>query len=920
MGEYGIRERRRRSGGEEGEVRAEHLEGEARNETGPEVATPDTREGSESETLSPTEAALEEALEELRDREARERRVTEMVEEALSELEDSERAEGEAEDSREQEEIGEHSEESQVREKEAAYEANGELVVAVETQVQEVESEPEIPEEATERPESEETSEPKIDEPSEQREGEAQPPPSEIPEESVETETPETPRPRASEMEEDPPEGQKRVGETEEVPSKPGGDMEDYLEERTGSSEEAVEEEVGQPQEVSDVSEPSHSPEVSEPDERDAEETGPEEGPLEDLRQRVEEILEGADLEEDYYVDPLSGKRLYRGSEFFPESEEDRARRRLRELFSELSEEEQEAFKEWVRSQVRTEEDLEELMERYAERALRSPEQEEARAYLRGEREERPGLLRELTALETERQWASLVEGVARETNEPEAEERTGLRRLEGAWMKEALSESAAEGWDHERLSEVLSEAGRRLPESSRIAYVDVSELPPLKGALERARERLEGEGVRVGLVEERLYLWRPDTTPTKLENVYSDLYYYFRDRDTFQRYVVKVGRALGFEEAEQRRTLEHVNRLALQTMGNPSDGPCINVRLRRIRGSYINLMNDLCSETLEALETRISRITGWNGHGGVKNPRFPQGSSFEKAVARISATAFSDCTIEPNGVVKYAESDLARLKRVEQNLKEFGDINLRPRYVKSERHYLSHIPFIIGKILMSRGVPSGDRTIQNPGLHASMKKGPESVAEAYIEDMTPQDGCIGAKIIIWRRANALDGGKKNEKYGLQSAIGDAEKSLIKDQGRKEKGKSESWVLSRGRLAKLERNPEFAETAKRLSRTIADNPNRLIIDEVELVKSLGVGAVAVPSDVRYYPKTGRVTAVWQAYTTGLKEAIKLGVIAPPNDIQKRRQMRDLITGRPRTLKIVLRELEKKGMSYEKWWE
>jgi hypothetical protein len=434
MGEYGIREGGRRSReGEEGDLGVEHREDEVQRE-----AEIKAEECPESEVQSTTEEALEEALEELRNNEARERRVSEMVEEALSELEETEKAEESPEAPEKAEDTKESpSPSAAAEEEEGSYGTGGELAYAVQTEVRESEAQQEACEEPTEGPEVEKPAETEADQESPQPRAEVETPsqpaenepiPEDITPEETEGAAPSEKRGTAhSEMEE----AADAVPETTDQGVEPQqrepreSTEEETAEEPLQEGESGAGEEADPPQEVSQESEVSQSSEAPELADSDVEETEPEEDLREDFRQRVEKILEAADPGEGYHVDPLSGKKIYRGSEFFPESEEEQARRRLRELFSNLSEEEQEYFKDWVRSQIRTEEDLQELLERFSHRgegraALDDPEVQE---YLRGEREEVPKSLRGLMAMETERQWAREVVR-ASEPRREETEER----------------------------------------------------------------------------------------------------------------------------------------------------------------------------------------------------------------------------------------------------------------------------------------------------------------------------------------------------------------------------------------------------------------------------------------------------------------------------------------------------------------
>ena len=397
-------------------------------------------------------------------------------------------------------------------------------------------------------------------------------------------------------------------------------------------------------------------------------------------------------------------------------------------------------------------------------------------------------------------------------------------------------------------LSRALESLSRRLPESSRIFRMDIQESSSLSTeevhslgqALHQTHEFLDRKGgVRYGMDDGTLYLWKPDLTPTRLENAYGSLYYCFRDVTTFNRYITDFGGALGLEGRSRDEILKRLDKLAPQLLTDPVEPNCVNVRTHRIRGNHVSLMNDISGKTLSDLNGQISKIAGRGGPGGLQNPRFPGREEREIAISRITATVVSDCTIEPNGVIKYGEPEISRIDRVVESSRRFGDIDPTPRYVEGQGHYMTHFPSVIGIALMSLGIPAGDRTLQNPGLFSSITEGSERVRRAYMEDLICQEGCVGQGKVIWTRANALHAGNKAEKYGFEPKAGEQEIGLIRQHG--DCGKK-AWSLSWGRLHELAENSdnETARIPANLQEIVGRNRNRLIMDETEIARSLGV--------------------------------------------------------------------------------
>lgn len=73
------------------------------------------------------------------------------------------------------------------------------------------------------------------------------------------------------------------------------------------------------------------------------------------------------------------------------------------------------------------------------------------------------------------------------------------------------------------------------------------------------------------------------------------------------------------------------------------------------------------------------------------------------------------------------------------------------------------------------------------------------------------------------------------------------------------------------------------------------NPCKLIYDEVELAKSLGIEIDLHPNRVNIFEETGRVSVQWVARTIGYDAAIRWALLAPPNDKRKRASVLKWIT-------------------------
>ncbi len=74
-----------------------------------------------------------------------------------------------------------------------------------------------------------------------------------------------------------------------------------------------------------------------------------------------------------------------------------------------------------------------------------------------------------------------------------------------------------------------------------------------------------------------------------------------------------------------------------------------------------------------------------------------------------------------------------------------------------------------------------------------------------------------------------------------------------------------------------------------------------------------------PYSIRYHQKTGRVSVSWVARTANIHEAMKLAMVAPPNDVKKRKIMRASLRSKPDEVRRIYDEFADNGIDLEKWW-
>ncbi|MFW9887088.1 MAG: hypothetical protein ACFFER_02830, partial [Candidatus Thorarchaeota archaeon] len=235
------------------------------------------------------------------------------------------------------------------------------------------------------------------------------------------------------------------------------------------------------------------------------------------------------------------------------------------------------------------------------------------------------------------------------------------------------------------------------------------------------AMERVGGDPFRVGLVDDTLYVWKPDSSFFNLMNLYSDLYFYLNDRNEIAQLISAVDESITGKLAELRETADNLEELISQMLPGTGEVVLVNDKGRdyRVLGAHLHLLLDIAGVSPSQLEGRVARITNCAmGNGGIENPRFLSGEELEVALARLAASILCDGHIKRrNNAVGYYESNMDRIRIFKRNLQKFGDAKLPGYWDKDGKLYNIYMSTGFGVILQKLGVASGDKTVQNPQL-----------------------------------------------------------------------------------------------------------------------------------------------------------------------------------------------------------
>ncbi|MFW9804642.1 MAG: hypothetical protein ACFFFC_18435, partial [Candidatus Thorarchaeota archaeon] len=485
-----------------------------------------------------------------------------------------------------------------------------------------------------------------------------------------------------------------------------------------------------------------------------------------------------------------------------------------------------------------------------------------------------------------------------------------------------------------ETLAELVEVA---LERSSRVSCIDLSEVESWKlralretfasvpEAIEwAAMERVGGDPFRVGLVDDTLYVWKPDSSFFNLMNIYSDLYFYFNDRNEIAQLISAVDESITGKLTELRETVDNLEELISQMLPGTGEVVLVNDKGRdyRVLGAHLHLLLDIAGVSLSQLEGRISKVTNCHtGQGGIENPKFMVGEELEIALARLTAAILCDGHImKRNSAITYCEANLDRIRIFKRDLQQFGNVKLPGYWDKEDGIYTCYMSSVFGVILQQLGLKAGDKTVQNPQLEREFIEGLSwNALCALIEDTLPEDGTVTPSRISCTHSMALHAGDKTESYGFVPLVGFKEIELIKSEGEREED-LDGWRLQFGKLDDLiiSEDAEKKSVAISLHAAAHNNPSNFVLAEHRALERMGVTAVKTPVSVSYYNKSGRVSVAWRWTVTG-NEAIKLAIIAPPNDVEKRGILRNWLLSIPEEVLRIENELTIRGIEFKRWW-
>lgn len=409
---------------------------------------------------------------------------------------------------------------------------------------------------------------------------------------------------------------------------------------------------------------------------------------------------------------------------------------------------------------------------------------------------------------------------------------------------------------------------------------------------------------VRIGVTDSRLYYWHVNTSPDEWVNVLEDQKFYMSKED--KAHLIDEMRTHLHIRGGGQTSEYYLNDLVNQISG--LENPAAN-RIRKydsvysFDGEVMHIIADLQGKSLEDFKEVITYM-GTKEAARVSNIQFPEIRKFR---TRFVAIAESDCHLDEYGRLSYFETNKERMKIATEFYQEFGDFEVRIDPCDEKRLVL---PRLYGAMAEKWGIPMGDKAIHNQGLHDTVKHARLEDKPFYPREMVPEDGCFSNGKFSVNRSNVLHPGKRlnryRERYGIEPLVTSELVEFVRDYGTPlsegigyKKGERVGLPVSEIKRLIENEDKNISEKARSLNFVVNNNPNSLLIDEVNhVMKPLGIDLHPKPQMVYYHTKSERLSVKWSVSTSNIDQAIRWALVSPPDHPAKMKKVVDFVEKHP----------------------
>ncbi len=320
--------------------------------------------------------------------------------------------------------------------------------------------------------------------------------------------------------------------------------------------------------------------------------------------------------------------------------------------------------------------------------------------------------------------------------------------------------------------------------------------------------------------------------------------------------------------------------------------------RANYLTGESLRIILDILGMDFADVKDTISSLgRSVRGQWQIRNPLFPSGLKLKILLARMYAIIASDGHIcRRTFSLSYSEENPARRSRVKSIVSGFGNVWTSFLHDSSRGDSL-YFPTILGRLMHTLGMPLGDKVMQGISIPDFIMNGSPEVRAAYLQELIPEEGAVSYEVhgilkIVWGRTVVHQDPRESKRYTGIGTLRDELIQFIIDRGVYEK-KRQCHRIAAGTLRDIAESGDDKDSkiASELDAIIRGVESSLLQDERRLAATFGIRTGYHLAYVRYYVRSKRVSAHWQAHTSSQADVEKWWRAAPPNDDRKSARLR-----------------------------
>jgi hypothetical protein len=322
----------------------------------------------------------------------------------------------------------------------------------------------------------------------------------------------------------------------------------------------------------------------------------------------------------------------------------------------------------------------------------------------------------------------------------------------------------------------------------------------------------------------------------------------------------------------------------------------------RHLRGHSLGMMLETSKQRIQDIESKIEGIGQTKrDQYGIKNPKFPNSKQeIQSMFAPVFGVAYSDGHISrKRKAFIYSESNRERVDIFNKQVDRFGNVH-RTESVRPNGVIRTHYSSTFGRLLETCGMTSGDKTLQNEGWSDFLKRFPPEALPPYYSALWAEDGNFNYQKANDRASFQVERGvvlrdpSKSKNYGLIDRASNKHSKFVREHGdeREDDAFGRLFRLRTGSLKELEESLdiETSRIAKELRTIIDSNKPKLMIDEQEGLRLMGIETKEYFVYLTFSEKTGRLSALWHYETRTKDDAMRVCLKCPPKDQVKREKV------------------------------